>query len=98
MDTSKKLSSKKKRHPYNETLTVSRSRTIKYPDNVRWGNTTQNENTVALTFNDLMNIYNLDLDYSFATSRGDIFYQKGGCPIGGLISAFYANTVCAYHE
>jgi hypothetical protein len=51
-----------------------------------------------MTFTDLLNIYKLGLQYSFTISRGEISYQHKGCPIGGYLSAFYANTVCAYHE
>jgi hypothetical protein len=87
-----------KRSPYNTTLAVSRSRSDKYPDNVRWGRSQSDENVVTMTFQNLMHIYTLDLNYSFATCNNKIFYQKIGCPIGGLISAFYANTVCAFHE
>ena len=87
-----------KRHPYNETLAVTKSNEVKYPENVRWGIGMNEENTVTITFKDLMNIFTLDLDYSFTKTRGLISYQKIGCPIGGFLSAFYANTVCAYHE
>ena len=87
-----------KRAPYNQTLTVSRSHEIKYPHNVHWGRGTNGDDTATITFKQLMDIYTLDLDYSFTTCQGSIQYQKIGCPIGGYLSAFYANTVCAYHE
>jgi hypothetical protein len=87
-----------KRKPYNTMLTVEKSHEAKYPDNVRWGRGTDTDNTATLTFEDLKNIYNLDLDYSFTTAKGKINYQKKGVPIGGFLSGFYANTVCAYFE
>jgi len=79
-------------------LTVEKSREIKYPDNVRWGKGSDPETTATLTFKDLKNIFNLDIEYSFTTSQGKITYQKEGLPIGGMISSFYANTICAFHE
>lgn len=87
-----------KRKPYNTTLAVCKSNDLKYPDNVRWGKGLDDENTVTLTFEDLMNIYTLDLDHSFTISQGIVNWQKLGCPIGGNLSSFFANTVCAYHE
>ena len=88
----------KKRRPYNTMLAVSRAQDVKFPDNVRWGRGMNDENTVTMTFEDLMNIYTLDLDYSFTISQGQVNWQKLGCPIGGNLSSFFANVVCAYHE
>jgi hypothetical protein len=87
-----------KRHPYNTTLAVSKAMDTKFPDNVRWGRGMDDEHTTTMTFKNLTDIYDLDLDYSFSMTQGAVNYQQGGCPIGGFLSAFYANTVCAYHE
>ena len=87
-----------KRSPYNTILAVSKAMDTKFPENVRWGRGTDEEHTVTMTFKNLQDIYDLDLDYSFSTTNGVVSYQSIGCPIGGFLSAFYANTVCAYHE
>jgi hypothetical protein len=87
-----------KRAPYNRLLTINRTATTKFPDNVRWGRGTDNETTVTMSFKNLMDIYKLDMNYAFTKSRNIVTYQTIGCPIGGYISAFYANVVCAYHE
>ena len=87
-----------KRKQYSEILSVSKSAQIKYPHNVRWGRGTDYDNTTTVTFQDLKNIFTIDLKYSYTTALGKLYYQKIGCPIGGYLSAFYANVVCAYHE
>lgn len=87
-----------KRNQYNEILTVNRDFNIKYPDNVRWGKGMDEENTVTVTFENIIATCNMDLKFSYAKAKGILYYQKIGCPIGGYLSAFYANTVCAFHE
>ena len=87
-----------KRKPYNTMLTVEKSNEIKFPHNVRWGKSAPNENTVTLTFKNLRDIFDLDLDHAFTTSQGHINYQRKGIPIGGYLSSFFANVVCSYHE
>lgn len=87
-----------KRRQYSDILTVQKSAEIRYPDDVRWGRSTNLEDAVTVTFQDIMNTCELDLKYSFTKIRGKIYYQKIGCPIGGFLSSLYANTVCAYHE
>lgn len=87
-----------KRRQYNTTLAVARDKEKKYPDNVRWGRSHNDEDMITITFDDLMNIFDLDLSYSFFKIADKLYYQKIGCPMGGHLSAFYANTVCAYHE
>jgi hypothetical protein len=65
---------------------------------VRWGKSHSNENTTQFTIQQLQNIIDLDLKYIYATLGNKVLQQTDGCPIGGLLSAFYANVVCAYHE
>lgn len=96
LDITQKLCTK--RTQYSTTLTVHKSHEIKYPDCVHWGRATGFEDTVTVTFQDIINTCELDLHYSFTKVQGTIYYQRIGCPIGGYLSALYANTVCAYHE
>lgn len=96
LDVTQKLCPK--RTQYSTILTVHRSSEVKYPDNVHWGRATEHADTVTITFQDIIHTCELDLKYSFTKVQGTIYYQRIGCPIGGYLSALYANTVCAYHE
>jgi len=65
---------------------------------VRWGKLTPDTKTVDFTFEELKKVIALDFKYSYAMLGKVILKQKQGCPIGGLLSAIYANVVCAYQE
>lgn len=41
---------------------------------------------------------NYDLAHNFCMVGGTVYEQVNGCPIGGLLSAFYANVYCAHDE
>jgi hypothetical protein len=53
---------------------------------------------ITFTFDELYDIIEFDLDNTYATIGNQIFKQDEGCPMGGLLSAFYGNNTCAYYE
>ena len=55
-------------------------------------------NSIVFSLNDLQEIIDFDLDNTFTSIGDQLFKQFKGCPMGGLLSAFYANVTCAYHE
>ena len=52
----------------------------------------------AFTKEDILNVVELDLETVFLTCNGKTWRQKQGCPIGGFLSAAYANIKCMYDE
>jgi hypothetical protein len=48
--------------------------------------------------NDLFEIVDFDLNNTYTSIGDQIFKQNDGCPMGGLLSSFYGNTTCAFHE
>ena len=52
----------------------------------------------AFTKEDILNVVKLDLETVFLTCNGKTWRQKQGCPIGGFLSAAYANIKCMYDE
>lgn len=64
---------------------------------VRWGRA-YNEDWRTLSFADLLQIVQFDLRNVLFTVGPAVFKQDTGAPIGGFISAFYGNTVCARSE
>lgn len=53
---------------------------------------------VIFTLDELFEIVQFDLAHTYTTIGNQILQQNEGCPMGGLLSSFYGNTVCAYHE
>ena len=54
---------------------------------------------ITTTLDDeVMTVVDIDLKYTYQTRGSDIFLQKHGCPIGGYLSAIYANVKCAFDE
>jgi hypothetical protein len=53
---------------------------------------------VIFTLDDLFSIIEFDLENTYTSIGNQLFKQHKGCPMGGLLSSFYANTTCAYHE
>jgi hypothetical protein len=53
---------------------------------------------IIFNLNDLFEIVDFDLQNTYTTIGNQIFKQNDGCPMGGLLSSFYGNTTCAYHE
>jgi uncharacterized protein (UPF0335 family) len=53
---------------------------------------------IVFQLDDLYNIIEFDLDNSYTKIGNRIFKQTKGCPIGGLLSSFLANSTCAHHE
>jgi hypothetical protein len=54
--------------------------------------------TTRFTFQQLRSIVETDLEYTYASLGKTTFFQLEGCPIGGLLSSFYANLFCAWRE
>ena len=68
---------------------------------IYWGNamaTGKPEDVITMNFNDIRNIVDMDLDFTYSTVGTTILKQRQGCPIGGILSSFYANLVCAKQE
>lgn len=69
---------------------------------VRWGSSpstaTADTTTVTFTFDELFHIVEIDLAFTFSKIGDMIWYQKEGCPIGGLLSSYYADVTCAWME
>lgn len=61
-------------------------------------NQTSDGNCVIFTLDDLYWIIDFDLQNAYSSIGNQLFKQHIGCPIGGLLSSFYGNTTCAYHE
>lgn len=53
---------------------------------------------VIFTLSDLYDIIAFDLENTYTTIGTQIFKQNKGCPMGGLLSSFYGNVTCCYHE
>ena len=56
------------------------------------------DDVVIFNFADIRAIVQMDLDYTYSTVGKTTLKQKQGCPIGGILSSFYANLVCAKQE
>ena len=66
---------------------------------IRWSAFRGNdEEEYTFTIDDLVTIISIDLTYSYQSRGKDVFLQTHGCPIGGFLSAIYANVKCAYDE
>jgi hypothetical protein len=66
--------------------------------NIVWAYTVGDETQITATFDDIFTVVMIDLNNTYQTRGYDIFLQKHGCPIGGFLSAIYANTKCAHDE
>lgn len=56
------------------------------------------EDVITFSFSDLRSIITMDLNFTYSTVGQTILKQKQGCPIGGILSSFYANLYCAKQE
>ena len=66
---------------------------------IRWSSTRSiDKDELTFTFDDILMIVTIDLSYSYQSRGKDIFLQTHGCPIGGFLSAIYANVKCAHDE
>ena len=52
----------------------------------------------TFTRDDILNIVNVDLNNAYQSRGVATFIQSKGCPMGGILSAIYANVKCAYDE
>ena len=69
-----------------------------YPNKIYLSRARGDKTAWSFDIADIMSIVNLDLDTAYQTKGQDIYIQKNGCPMGGLLSAIYANVKCAYDE
>jgi len=53
---------------------------------------------INASLDDILTVVDIDLRYTYQTRGNDIFLQTHGCPIGGYLSAIYANVKCAFDE
>ena len=60
--------------------------------------TSSKEDIIIFNFDDLMQIIHFDLNTAYSTVGKTIFEHQHGCPIGGILSCFYANIYCAWRE
>ena len=78
-------------------------------DEIYWGQSTHEaqpkgkaagskEDIIIFNFDDLTQIIHFDLNTTYSTVGKTILEQKHGCPIGGILSCFYANIYCAWRE
>jgi len=74
---------------------------------IYWGKSTHEEyrkptgspdDIITLDFKDLRAVVMIDLAFTHSTVGKTILKQNQGCPIGGILSSFYANLVCARNE
>ena len=65
---------------------------------VRWGRDRTNSDNVTFTFEQILLAVEFDLAHNYCRVGDKILEQIEGCPIGGLLSALYANIYCAYDE
>jgi hypothetical protein len=69
------------------------------PNNVQFTtNYAVDSNCIIFTLDDLYAIIDFDLDNTYTRIGNQLFKQNEGCPMGGLLSSFYGNTTCAFHE
>jgi hypothetical protein len=90
---------KRRCNPAPNFIVMSRSRdptTNKH--HIFWSNSVGDETQITATFDDIYTIVNFDLNHAFQTQGPNVFTQVHGCPIGGFLSAIYANTKCAHDE
>ena len=52
----------------------------------------------TFTRKDILKIIDVDLNNTYQGRGKEIFIQTKGCPMGGLLSAIYANVKCAHDE
>ena len=82
------------RRQYRDVLAVQR---FGKKRDVRWGRA-YNESWLTLSFADILRVVQFDLRSVFFTAGDCTLRQTHGAPIGGFISAFYGNLICASRE
>jgi hypothetical protein len=65
---------------------------------VKWGRDETSEENRVLTFEEIMLGVEFDLAHNYCGVGMRVLEQLGGCPIGGLLSALYADIYCAHDE
>jgi hypothetical protein len=65
---------------------------------VRWGTDRTREENIVVTFDMIIEAVEFDLAHNYCVVGDRILEQLKGCPIGGLLSAIYANIYCAHDE
>ena len=65
---------------------------------IRWSSSIGNDDEYTFAIDGLINIVTVDLANAYQCRGKDILNQIHGCPIGGFLSAIYANVKCAFDE
>jgi hypothetical protein len=65
---------------------------------VRWGTDNTRAENIIISFDLIMEAVEFDLAHNYCGVGKTVLEQVGGCPIGGLLSAIYANIYCAHDE
>jgi hypothetical protein len=65
---------------------------------IKWGSDKTSEENIVITLEEIMTGVSFDLAHNYCGVGKIVLEQAGGCPIGGLCSAAYANIYCAYDE
>ena len=65
---------------------------------VRWSSSRGSDTEFTCTLEDIITVVTIDLHYCYQRRGNDILLQSKGCPIGGFLSAIYANITCSYYE
>jgi hypothetical protein len=65
---------------------------------VRWGTDNTRAENIIVTFALIMEAVEFDLAHNYCGVGVNVYEQLEGCPIGGLMSAIYANIYCAHDE
>lgn len=60
---------------------------------IRWATSKGDESSHTFTVEDIIDIVKIDLKTAYQARGKDIFKQVHGCPIGGFLSAIYANVM-----
>ena len=69
-----------------------------YPHKVFLSSKYKHDFADVFTTEAILRIVDIDLSTAYQTKGRQVFNQKKGCPMGGLLSAIYANVKCSYDE
>jgi ribosomal protein L19 len=68
------------------------------PHLVRWGRAANDEATACFSLEELKLCVEMDLKWCYLSVGEVVMKQGNGAPIGGMMSRFYGDLVCSYHE
>ena len=79
-------------------INISTTKTSDGKYDMYWSRAKGNCGWRSIDIPSLLDVVNIDLDNAFQTIGGKMYKQNFGCPIGGKLSAIYANVLCAFDE